>query len=414
MRRAWWGVVAAAVLCGHGANAEPGHPFNSAAVAGAGGTGVTASGTPGCMAGNPASVAWLRGAHAEAGAAGVVQLRAATPVDRGGRLAQHRAKVDPQVPPTVAIAHGTGSVAAGVVVYAPWLASVRWPSNWAGRTQGVARTHRVVTVNPVLGYRLGRISVGLGLHVAGGWLEDERVLQTPAGETRLRINGPEAGVGFGAGLMFQPSPWLTVGVHHRSRMVLGSVSPARVSAPPPDNQCSEGQACLVDQQALTTSQWPDVAVMGVRIHSWPGGPTFSAEGGVAMWSAAGPPVLVLPKARVSALKLGGSLRDAWSARVGVEQVLWMVAPDLRVRAGAFFEQAPRARGRVQPDSPWLDQLGWTLGGGWRLYGLAMDVAWVSGVGVPDTGQVGGATVWHVNTVQMLVVSLGWRMLLPRG
>jgi long-chain fatty acid transport protein len=252
-------------------------------------------------------------------------------------------------------------------------------------------------VNPAVAYRVGRISVGLGVQGAAGFVEGVRQHVGPLGTTTLGYRGPSTGVGFQVGVQFAAWDGLTLGVHHRSRMLLGDVLELR----------AQGAGALPSGMAYRAQVLPDVFTAGLawrvrratRVH---------VEMSLSTWGTGTADVFQSGEGARPAVAFPRRWRDGVAVRGGVEQALYMVAPDLRLRAGAWFQQSPLEWGQTRLDAPLLDQGGLSAGLGWRLYGFSVDAAYLGGMGVPQTLGVAGSEHRLWSMVHGVVVSLGWR------
>ncbi|MEW5851656.1 MAG: hypothetical protein AB2A00_22895 [Myxococcota bacterium] len=341
-------------------HASPLHLEQGAATSGRAGAGTARAGAASVFY-NPAAMTLSEGTLLEVGGALVTPVRL-----RGVR---ERSAPTLVTPPSVFALSTRGRLSVGVAVFSPLIHAVHWSD------RDVHSDVKLMVVNPSLALRLGELSVGAGINVAGGWQE----------ESSWGLQGPAAGAGFNAGVLAQLPGRLVVGVHYRSAMpVLVFSDPGTAAS---TAQCIRDPACRA-YQPLGLLSTPHVVSVGMD-----GLPHRTLRVGVdvnaSLWA----------DARVRGPGLG--------VRGGVEHVLGFVAPDVKVRAGLLYDASPVRSGERNAERPWSDRVGASVGVGWQLFGVTMDAAYVADLELP-AGGVDGET--YSGTTHLLALSVGYRHL----
>src|SRR5690606_6436505 len=95
-----------------------------------------------------------------------------------------------------------------------------WGKDWSGKNLIQQVTLQAIYIQPTLSYRLNdKLSVGAGLTVALGSFEIDRAVPAPIGnENTVNLKGGETGFGFNAGVHYQATEKLSVGLTYRSKV----------------------------------------------------------------------------------------------------------------------------------------------------------------------------------------------------
>lgn len=114
---------------------------------------------------------------------------------------------------------------AGLGVYTPFGSTVNWGDEWSGRYGLNQLKLQAIYVQPTVSYAItDKLGIGVGLTYVAGSVNLQRSLpvQNQDGtEGRLELDGgAEPSFGFNAGIFFQPTEALSIGVNYRSRVNL--------------------------------------------------------------------------------------------------------------------------------------------------------------------------------------------------
>ena len=170
---------------------------------------------------NPAGLAFQPGFHA---------LIGVTPIIPSNKFGSATITETKMVSQTFFLPHVYASycldngLAFGLAFYAPYGLGTEWPSTWAGRYQAVKTDLKSYYINPTIAYRISeKFAVGVGISYVFSDVKLDRKLQLalptvpptllPDGNLSLDANGH--GIEFDAGVMFKPTPELSIGASYR-------------------------------------------------------------------------------------------------------------------------------------------------------------------------------------------------------
>ncbi|MCX7906250.1 MAG: outer membrane protein transport protein [Bacteroidetes bacterium] len=308
---------------------------------------------------NPAGLAWLTGWQFYMGTSALFsQGRFRGPLPYA--LAVYRTTSPALAWPTVFAAYGRGIVF-GAGLHSPYGFAIRWPRDWPGRgiaTDGALRTlfAQLAAAYSLPDLPVGRLSLGAGLMyglAAQFRLERAVVDLLPEGALQIQadLDGPVWG--WSAGLLYEPSPTLGVGLAYRSRM-------SAELAGPVSTQNLPGSAFPADNRARLRWRFPDSWSLGLRL-SPREGLTLLADYVWWGWS-------YFDTLRVDFSKEGALLRDwalarlyrnSYQVRAGLEYEGPL--PRLTLRLGLAFDKNPVPDETLDPTLPDADQ--WIFAGG---------------------------------------------------
>ena len=110
----------------------------------------------------------------------------------------------------------------GLAVYTPFGSTVQWEDNWTGRFALTRLELRAIFFQPTISYRItNKLGIGAGFVYADGKvnLQKDIPLNTANGTfAHAELSGKANGIGFNAGIYFQPIEKLSVGLTYRSQV----------------------------------------------------------------------------------------------------------------------------------------------------------------------------------------------------
>jgi len=110
----------------------------------------------------------------------------------------------------------------GLAVYTPFGSTVQWEDNWTGRFALTRLELRAIFFQPTISYRItNKLGIGAGFVYANGNvnLQKDIPLNTASGTfAHAELSGKANGIGFNAGIYFQPIEKLSVGLTYRSQV----------------------------------------------------------------------------------------------------------------------------------------------------------------------------------------------------
>lgn len=238
----------------------------------------------------------------------------------------------------------TDQIAIGVSINTPFGLKTKADEDWGGQIFGTSSRARSVNVSPTIGYKINdQLSVAVGVQVQ--WF-DIRLKQAvpslaaPTGGRIAKLDGDDFGVGFTAGLTYQPVEGTEIGVGFRSSVK--HTLKGDFYGPGPDANI-KATVKLPEQLSVGIRQrvTSDLTVLaGLEWTNW------SRLGTIPIRGAALP-------------ALPFEYKDGWFFSGGLE---YAYSPDLTLRTGVGYEKSPitnKTRNvRIPDDDRW-----WLSAGG---------------------------------------------------
>lgn len=254
----------------------------------------------------------------------------------------------------------------GLGIYTPFGSGVRWGDEWSGRFSLNEIDLQAIYFQPTVSYRVSdKIGIGVGLVVAVGGVNLQRVLplQSQDGqEGGLELDGgANTAYGFNAGVYFQPTEKLSIGVDYRSRVNL---------------KVEDGDVTFSDIPAIAKPNFPDgttftaelpmPSTLTLGIGFRPSEQlTLAVDVSRVQWSAYESLRFDFsqPVAGSTVSETARNYEDAMIYRIGGE---YKVSEALALRAGAYYDQTPVQDGYLTPETPDSDSRGLSAGVGYAF------------------------------------------------
>jgi len=247
----------------------------------------------------------------------------------------------------------------GLGVYTPYGSSVNWGNTWQGRYALNELTLQAIFIQPTISYQItDKLGFGAGFVYAIGSVNLQRSIYIESRSTdedgRAELDGSASGLGFNAGIYFQPTDKLSLGVTYRSKVdmeIKGGEAdftvPASVEARVPDTNFdaslplpanitlgigykpSEKLTLAVDIQRV---QWSAYKSLRFDYEEAVSGSTFTEN--------------------------ARNYEDSYIFRLGAQYQLTNM---LTLRAGAYYDQTPVQEGFLTPETPDADSRGLSAG-----------------------------------------------------
>lgn len=247
-------------------------------------------------------------------------------------------------------------LSAGLGVYTPFGSSVVWGDDWSGKYLIQDISLSAVFIQPTLSYNISdKLRVGAGLAIVQGQVEINRALPVPIGnDATANLQGSTTAFGFNAGIHYDVSEKLSVGLTHRSKV---------------DVELEEGDVDFTVDAALATA-FPDGKFSATL--PLPGTTTLglaykvsdkllvSAEGSLVQWSEYKSLDFDF-ETNTSSLDDSENPRnyeDAYIFRVGAQ---YSYSEMFDFRAGFYYDQSPIQDEYFNPETPNSDNIGITAG-----------------------------------------------------
>jgi long-chain fatty acid transport protein len=245
---------------------------------------------------------------------------------------------------------------AGLAVYTPFGNAVNWGEDWSGKYLIQDISLLSVFIQPTLSYKINeKLSVGGGLTYVTGVVDINREIPAPIGNSNsVNLNGSATGLGFNAGLHYQATEKLSVGLTYRSQV---------------DIDLEEGDADFSVVDALRTSfpdqgfsaslPLPSTTTLGIA-YQVNEKLLVSVEGSLVDWDA-------YESLDFDFDNNTESLEDSKNPRNYESQIIlragaqYMVNEKLFVRGGVYYDPSPIQDDFFNPETPNTDNLGLTTG-----------------------------------------------------
>ncbi len=247
-------------------------------------------------------------------------------------------------------------VSAGLRVYTPFGSSVDWGEDWSGKFLIQDISLRAIYIQPTLSYKINdQLSVGGGLTVVNGSVELNRALPVPIGNNATaNLEGSATAYGFNAGVYYQATENLSIGLTHRSKVEVelegGDVdftTDASLASSFPDGKFD------------ATLPLPATTTLGLA-YKVNEKLLLSVEGSFVEWSAYESLDFDFKTntSRLEDSKNPRNYEDAMIFRVGAQ---YSCNEMLDFRAGFYYDQSPVQDEYFNPETPNSDNIGLTTG-----------------------------------------------------
>lgn len=313
---------------------------------------------------NPAALAFMGSAGVTAAAAFVAPRTRFAPAGEGAE-AESRTGLR-VVPNLFGHARVASRVQIGLGVYPPFGLAVDWPDGWVGAEQSLSTDLRVVAANPVVAVRLSEhLAVAAGASLVRGDVALATALPRPPGG-RADLAGGAWGAAVNAAVLWRPRPdALHLCAAYRSRTTLAFRGRADFSPETPGFE-----QMLASQGVSADLTLPDLATLGVMFRPHPR-LELDAQVDWTRWSAFDELHIRFEQPALDR-RIERSRVDPLTFRLGAEAD---VRPNVRLRAGASFDQSASAVETLAPSAPDGRRLVIGTGVGLALGKIAADVGY---------------------------------------
>ena len=257
----------------------------------------------------------------------------------------------------------TDRMSAGLGVNTPFGNSLAWDADWDGRYLIQDISLRAIVVQPTLSFKISdKLGFGAGAMIVLGGVDLNKALPVmgPDGEAHVNLKGSTTAFGFNAGLFYQASDALSLGINYRSKVAMKmedgdanfSVTSALSSAFPANTKFD---AELPLPANLTFGA-------GFKVNK---SLTLAVDLQYVFWDAYQELVFDFEPNTPQ-------LQDSYNPRkyentliyrLGAEYVL---SEKLIVRAGAYYDETPISDDYVNPETPGMNKIGMSLGASYML------------------------------------------------
>lgn len=225
---------------------------------------------------------------------------------------------------------------AGVSLNAPFGLTTN-ADDWFGSPQGDKSAVKTYTLTPSAAYKLSdEFSIGVGLQAQ--FMTVDLTSRTPTGVKFLDVEGDDIGLGFTAGVLFEPSDATSIGIGFRSSVAHNLKGDATIAA--------------FDGDIEAGFKSPETLTFGIR-HQFNEKVTILAGAEWANWSR-------FDELRIEDQASGATVgltvedwKDSWFVSVGGE---YAFDDKLTLRAGVAYEESPVGKLTRTPRVPDNDRI----------------------------------------------------------
>src|SRR5688572_9963252 len=251
----------------------------------------------------------------------------------------------------------------GLGVYTPFGSSVNWGDQWIGRFGLNELTLTAVFIQPTISYKIGdKLGIGAGFVYSVGNVNLKKSIPLENKnevEGRAELDGKANGMGFNAGIFFQPSEKFSIGLNYRSKVEM-EVDGGDATFTVPSGVASRFPAAKFD----ATLPLPSNITVGIGFM-----PTDKFTVAVDVqrvnWSAYENLTFTYDQAINGSTETTNArnYEDAYIYRLGFQ---YGVTEAFTLRAGGYYDQSPVQDGYLTPETPDADARGLSAGLGYRF------------------------------------------------
>jgi long-chain fatty acid transport protein len=260
----------------------------------------------------------------------------------------------------------------GLGVYNPYGLGTEWPMDWDGRQMSVKTDLETFYFNPTIAYKFSdQFSVGVGVsYVTGKVTLRQRVgtlsalapLTPAAVDGTVDLDGTGTGMNFNVGLMYKPTPAMSIGLSYRSETKIEFSGNSKFSS------MGALASFFPGGTGKTTLPMPSNIIAGIA-YDITKDFTVEADFQYVDWTAYDQLTLDIqqgPASPLGILQKGKVMVKNWDAgyliRFGGEYRL----DKLALRAGFIYDKTPQPDAVVEPMLPDANRIEVTVGLGYEI------------------------------------------------
>jgi long-chain fatty acid transport protein len=283
-------------------------------------------------------------------------------------------------PPNAYVTYNHGDWAFGIGFFAPFGLGTEWPASWGG-VPAIGQYEAYITdlqafyINPTVAYRFNdQLSVGVGASYVFGTVKFKQKINDPAfggavPDWNSALEGTGTGINFNLGVMYKPTPKLSIGVSYRFLTEIefeGDVAFTdipNVQVPIAPGVTIPLAALFPDQGAKAKIPMPSNLFAGVA-YDFSDYFTLEADFQFVGWSAYKELKISFEDGVAGDMDITepGDYKDTYLIRVGGEYRL----TDLALRAGFIYDASPIPDKSLGPRLPDGERLEGTVGLGYAF------------------------------------------------
>lgn len=263
--------------------------------------------------------------------------------------------------------------AVGFGVNNPYGLGTFWDENWVGRFLAIDTEIRTFFFTPVVSYRItDNLSIGAGVTYAYGdvLIKRKSQLLPTSSEATISLEGDGTGIGYTAGILYQPTECLSLGVSYRSAVKFEFEGDATAEAPSQFTGLIPGGAISAPLETPMNLTFGLAYKVMKEL-------TLSADYQYVGWSSYDKLEVTFedvtdPDSRV--LASDRKYENTYILRFGAE---YLLSDKFALRGGLLYDNNPVLEEYAEPTLPDSDRLGFNIGFGYALTdNITFDVAYL--------------------------------------
>ncbi len=305
----------------------------------------------------------------------------------------------------------------GLGVYTPFGSSVTWGDSWPGRYTLNSIVLRAIFIQPTASFKItNNFGIGVGVSYAIGGVNLKRNVGFPslAPDASAELDGSANGLGFSAGVYYQPIKQLSLGITYRSQVDMkieeGTIN---ISNIPAFLSNTSGTAFLLPSTSFKSAlPLPGSVAFGATVYATDK-LTLAGELTYTAWSAYDSlrfdykdSKTTNPANQLTNTRSPRNYNDNLLFRVGAS---YKVTEAITARAGYAYGITPVPNGSMTPETPDADRSNYFLGLGYKMGALSFDAA-LQLVDVSkrtDTSKENGLSGTYKTNATVIAIGVGY-------
>lgn len=264
---------------------------------------------------------------------------------------------------------------AGVGFYTPFGSGIQWPKGWEGRALITKIKLKSSFFQPTLSYKINDwLSIGGGLVIAIGDVVLAKDIPAINGDLELEGKSDPA-IGYNLGIYLKPTETLSLGISYRSQVEL---------------KVEDGNASFNVPSALANTKFftrdtfsaslPMISSLnlGIAYHFAPKW-TLAADLNFNNWSEYERLFIKFDQNNALNTPQERNYKNTVTARIGAQYVM---SEKFTARAGFYYDPTPVRSNFFTPETPSMNNLGFTLGGSFQAskrFGIDCSLLIINGI-----------------------------------
>ncbi len=247
---------------------------------------------------------------------------------------------------------------AGIGFYTPFGNGLEWPKGWAGRALITEIKLKTYFLQPTLSYKINDwLDIGAGFVVAMGDVILKKDI--PSFEGNLTLEGKaDTGFGYNLGVYLQPNENLSIGISYRSKIEMEVNDKKAIFTVP---------RALANTKIHTDDTFRAMLPMTSSLnlgaaYRFSDKLTVAADLNFNNWSEYEQLLVKFNKNSALTTPQQRNYKNTITARIGAQ---YLVNEKFTARAGFYYDPSPVRQNFFSPETPSMNNLGFTLGGSYQ-------------------------------------------------